>query len=852
MNFNYSSVEKKAHRLHSPTTHRIYKFQLVSIRILLVALLFLICFAGSALYGAFRSLIDSAPSVDSIEMTPKGYTTTILNTDSQVIQTLVGSDANREYVSIDRIPANLQNSFIAIEDKRFWNHEGVDVQGILRALASAVANGGDFNQGASTLTQQLLKNQVFGGGEEKTLLKRFQRKIQEQYLAVQVEKKYDKQQILEYYLNTINLGQNTLGVQAAAKRYFNKDVSELSLAECAVLAGITQNPTEFNPISHPTKNRGKQITVLTYMKEQGYITSEEYNNAVKDDVYQRIQNINARTDSASDITSYFTDALIEQVIKDLKERLGYTETQAYNALYRGGLIIYSTQDSHLQAICDNIINNSSYYPTDSIYQLNYQLTVRDKEGTETSYTFESMKSWFKEKKNKKISQYYKKKSTAKKQIRTYKKAVVKKGSEIIAENINLVIQPQVSFVLMEQSSGNVKALCGGRGTKTGSRTLNRATGTTRQPGSTFKVLSTFLPALDTAGMTLASVQDDSLYYYPGTKRKVKNWYGASYRGLTSMRRAIADSMNVVAVKTLEDVGPKNGYDYLLNLGFTTLVDNYTNASGENYTDIALPMALGGLTKGVTNLELTAGFATIANGGTYHRPSLYTKILDHNGNLLLDSETEESQQVMKDSTAWLLTSALRDVVTKGTGSQLRFHNLDMPVAGKTGTSTDNKDLWFVGYTPYLTAGIWGGYDNGAKQNADSYHKEIWRTIMEQANADYHGSAFHKPSSVVSAKICTKCGKLAIDNLCNQAVGGSCISHEYFSKDSLPTENCDCHVRCKICKTSGHLAVDNCPADQIYTMVYLQKPDVTSATDQTSDAPLIIPRYLSSSSCEIHGR
>lgn len=845
MNFSRKSVEKRARRLQSPATHRLYKLKLMGIRMLLVGVLFVMGFGISAVIGAFQSTISSAPDINSIEITPQGYTTTILDTKGKPIQTLVGKDANREYVTIDQIPANLQNAFVAIEDERFFTHQGVDFQGILRAFAAGITNGGNFNQGASTLTQQLLKNQVFSGGEEPTTFKRFQRKLQEQYLAIQLENQYNKKQILEYYLNTINLGQNTLGVQAASKRYFNKDVSKLTLSECAVLAGITQNPSAYNPITHPAKNEKKRTTVLSYMKEQGYITTEEYNQAMTDDVYSRIQTVNQETERVSTTTSYFTDALISQVIKDLKQKLGYTETQAYNALYSRGLTIYSTQDTSMQKVCDTVINDKKYYPADSTYQLTYQLTVQEADGTEVSYNFDTMKSWFKKKKGKKISQTFQKKSSAQKLIRTYKKAMTKKGKKVIAENMNLVIQPQVSFLVMDQYTGSVKAICGGRGEKTGSRTLNRATDSTRQPGSTFKVLSTYLPALDTAGMTLASVQDDSKFYYPGTKRIVKNWYGKSYRGLSSLRSGISDSMNVVAVKTLNQITPKAGYDYLLNLGFTTLVDNYTDSSGNTYTDIALPMALGGLTKGVTNIELTNGFASIASGGTYHEASFYSKIVDHDGNVLLEQDTV-GKQVMKDSTAWLLTDAMEDVITSGTGTKLQFQSLKMSEAGKTGTSTGNKDLWFVGYTPNLTAGIWAGYDSGAEQTQTSYHKEIWKTIMEKLNKNYKTKKFSLPKSITSATICTKCGKLAIDGLCSNAVGGSCARREYFAKDSVPTETCDCHVRCRICKSSGHLANDNCPSSQIYIAVYLQKKE----TSKTADAPLIIPSYLSGSSCEVH--
>ncbi len=801
MNFSKNKVLAKAKSLKSPATHRIHKLKVTTARLFLIILVVCMVTGISGLAGIINGLMETAPSIESINVVPEGYATTILNEKGKVVQTLVGKEANREYVTLDRIPTHLQDAFVAIEDERFWIHDGIDIRGIFRATFSGLADGGKFHQGASTLTQQLLKNQVFGGGEETTFIQKVERKIQEQYLAIQLENKLNKKQILEYYLNTINLGQNTLGVQAASKRYFNKDVSELTISESAVLAGITQNPSGYNPITHPKRNSGKRATVLSYMKEQGRITSAEYDEAIKDKVYARIKSVNKETSAASETTSYFTDSLIDQVISDMKEELGYTETQAYNALYRGGLTIYSTQNSSMQKICDKVINNDSYYPDGSPYQLNYQLTVTDAKGKARNYNAGTMKNWFAKEKGEKISLYYTNKKTAEKYIKIYKKAM-SKGKKVEGEKIEYVIQPQVSFVIMDQHTGQVKAITGGRGEKTASRTLNRATTSLRQPGSTFKVLSTYLPALDTSGMTLATVQTDEPYYYPGTKRLVKNWY-KGYRGDTTIRRAIANSMNVIAVKTLEQVTPKIGYDYLLNLGFTSLVDSYTDSTGKIFTDIALPMALGGLTKGVSNLELTSAFASIANGGVYNKATFYTKIIDHNGNVLLDKSptskeeisdgktittitTPTSKQVMKDSTAWLLTDAMVDVITSGTGTILKSHESNIPLAGKTGTTTGNKDLWFVGYTPYLTAGVWGGYDASEKQTNTTYHKIIWKAIMEKINSRYENAKFEKPSSVVSAYVCSRCGKLLTDGTLT-----STRIKEYFAKGSVPTETCAGH-------------------------------------------------------------
>ena len=419
------------------------------------------------------------------------------------------------------------------------------------------------------------------------------------------------------------------------------------------------------------------------MKEQGYIDEAEYNEALADNVYDRIAEYNESYISAKgneQTSSYFNDALFEQVLNDLKVELGYTETQAYNALYRAGLKIYSTQDRQIQDICDEVTNDSSFYPSNSEYQLSYQLSVISADGTETNYNEQTLKAYFL-KQNPSFNIYFKDKKSAKPYIKEYRKSVVKDTDTITGENINYIIQPQVSFVLMDQHNGHVLALVGGRGKKTGARTLNRASGSLRQPGSTFKILSTYLPAFDTAGMTLASTEVDEKYYYPGTKVQVHNWTGSAYKGTTTLREGIYNSMNVVTVKTLAKVTPKVAYDYLVNLGITTLVDSRIDKSGKVFSDIQLPMALGGLTDGVTNLELTAAYASIANGGVYTEPVLYTRILDHDGNVLID-KTPVTRQVFKDSTAYLLTSAMEDVISIGTGTAAKFTGIDMPAAGKS--------------------------------------------------------------------------------------------------------------------------------------------------------------------------
>lgn len=790
MDYRKKSTIAELNRLTSPGRKVSSKLNVWTFRLVLVVFIAIILFGTMAVLGICKGIIDTAPDIDTIDVSPEGYSTKIYDTDGNVTQTLIGQNANRVYVTLDNVPAHVQNAFIAIEDERFGQHNGIDIKGIIRAAANTLSTK-DLSQGASTITQQLIKNTVFEGGSENTDIAKIKRKIQEQYLAVQLENKINKDTILEYYLNTINLGQNTLGVQAASQRYFGKNVNDLTISEAAVIAGITKNPSGNNPISYPENNKERRATVLEYMKEQGYIDEAEYNEALADNVYDRIAEYNESYISAKgneQTSSYFNDALFEQVLNDLKVELGYTETQAYNALYRAGLKIYSTQDRQIQDICDEVTNDSSFYPSNSEYQLSYQLSVISADGTETNYNEQTLKAYFL-KQNPSFNIYFKDKKSAKPYIKEYRKSVVKDTDTITGENINYIIQPQVSFVLMDQHNGHVLALVGGRGKKTGARTLNRASGSLRQPGSTFKILSTYLPAFDTAGMTLASTEVDEKYYYPGTKVQVHNWTGSAYKGTTTLREGIYNSMNVVTVKTLAKVTPKVAYDYLVNLGITTLVDSRIDKSGKVFSDIQLPMALGGLTDGVTNLELTAAYASIANGGVYTEPVLYTRILDHDGNVLID-KTPVTRQVFKDSTAYLLTSAMEDVISIGTGTAAKFTGIDMPAAGKTGTTSKDIDLWFEGYTPYYTAGIWGGWDLNKDQVNTTYHKTIWKTIMERVHTEKNleKKEFDVPDSVSKVSICRICGKLAVEGVCS-SYGSE--KTEYFAKDTIPKEYCSCH-------------------------------------------------------------
>lgn len=785
MNFSYDNAIKKRKAVNSSKKKLKTKFCVNSFKFfifILVALITTVTFAG---FGMIHGIIDSSPSVDDINIAPSGYSTTIYDSDGNQITKLIQSGSNRESVSIDNIPKCLQYAFIDIEDERFYEHNGVDLKGIIRAAYIAVSTR-SLSQGASTLTQQLLKNNVFQGGNENSVGELFKRKFQEQYLALELEKATTKSYILESYLNTINLGQNCLGVQAAAKRYFNKDVSEINLSEAAVIAAITQSPSKYNPVIHPENNAERREKVLKHMLSNGHISQDEYNSAMADDVYSRIQTLNVNT-STSNPYSYFVDALIDDILEDLQEQKGYTRNQAYNALYSGGLSIYTTQDPAIQAICDDECNNAANYPSTVYYSINWAWSVQHSDGTVSNYSEADIEYYNKVLlENSSFNLTFSSPEEADQYIAAFKTEYWQEGDTDLGENILYTLQPQVSFTVMDQKTGYVKAIVGGRGEKTASLTLNRATNTTRQPGSCFKVLSTYAPALDTAGYTLASLVEDSPFY-DVNGRKVSNWWGDSYRGPSTLRAGIRDSMNVVTSKLITAITPQLGFEYLEDFGFTTLVSEKTLDDGSVVSDIGQSLALGGITYGVTNLELCAAYAAIANGGVYNEPILYTKVLDHKGRVLLENNSDD-HAVIKDSTAWLLTSAMQDVVTEGTGKLCQVPG--MTVAGKTGTTSDDNDIWFSGYTPYLTATVWSGFDNNQTLPNTSYHETLWSKIVsriDETKGYTDDPGFPKPDSVVEAKICSASNKLAIEGVC----GSSNIRTEYFSKATVPTDQCDVH-------------------------------------------------------------
>lgn len=817
MNYSRLEIEKKQKELTSTSVKMQYRVkEWMRYCCVFGTVVFVLFFVFTAI-GVVRGLVDSAPKIRELTLMPSGEASKMYDADGEVIQTVGAANSVQQNVSIADIPQVVQNAFVAVEDKRFFEHHGVDMRGILLSIYQNVVSDPDMADDNATITLQLIRNQIMTQSNENTLIERVANGIQEQFLAIELEDYLDKKEILEDYLNTISMDENTLGVQAAAKKYFDKDVSEITASEAAVLAAMVDDPISDNPVSGQEANAEKRKIVLKAMLDEGYLTEDEYEDALGDDVYLRIKNITTNITSEGKINSYYADAVINQVISDMRQNLGYTQTQAYNTLYHGGLKIYTCQDKGLQNICDTTINSDSNYPQGTKSYLSYTLVVEKFESYK-EYSEIDVKNYFAQK-GINFSLYFTDSKQAQKYINTFRKAKLKDGAKAVNEEMQLVKEPQASFVLIEQATGEVKALVGGRGTKRKNRAQNRAMEVTYQPGNVFSILSTYIPALDTAGMTLGSVEKDELYRFSQSGKKVVS--SGKYRGQVTLREAITQKLAVPAVKVLEKISPQTGFDYLTNMGFSTLVESKSTQSSKKSTDIQLELAIGKLNQGVTNLELTAAYASLANTGIYQSPRLYNRVVDAAGNVLLDNTTKPTQ-IMKESTAWLLTNVLQENVKSGSAKEANFETNEIAVAGVTGTNEKKSGVCFEGYTPYYTAGIWSGEDENKKVEVSGYHIRIWKKIMMQVHAysKHSQGKFKKPANIVKKKICTASGKIAVKGICDKAKSSG-VRKEYFVSGTEPQENCDIHVRYAYIKGTNQLADDSTEKKDIEYRIVEQK-------------------------------
>lgn len=621
--------------------------------VLVVAVVFIVCFSVIAIYG--YSFVHGDPVFNlTEEKYSQNQTSFIYGYDSdgnQVELTRLHGEENRIWVNLDDMSPHLKDAFIAIEDKRFEKHHGVDW---IRTIG-VIVKPSNSGQGGSTITQQLIKNLT----DEKDVT--IVRKFNEILSALNLERNYSKDEIIEAYLNTINLSEGCYGVKTAAETYFGKDVSDLNIAECASIAAITQFPGKYDPLRKPENNRQRQLRILEEMLSQGFITQEEYDEAVAYEMvftnsenYQGSQVSDSESGSNENkIDSYYVDYVVKTVLEDL-QKMGYTERKAKSLLYGGGLKIYTAVDFDVQNALEDVYENYKRMPDETV---------------------------------------------------------------------------QGAMVVMNYE-GRVLGLVGGTGEYSGSLELNRAFQSYRQPGSSIKPLSVYGPAFE------KSLNDDSVDIYWSTlidDRPLKEvdgkmWptnEGGGYSGAkTTIQKGIANSLNTISARTLDMIGVDYAYDYIINRFHISSL----SAADCDYA----PLATGSLTEGVSVLEMTAAYAAFGNGGAYYQPYCYYKIEDSQGNVLIETDAASTkEQALTESTGWLMNKILQTVMTSGTGRSYKISGVEC--FGKTGTTTDSKDRWFVGGTPEYVAAVWYGYDMPKEivyRLSSNPAGTIWETVMNE--------------------------------------------------------------------------------------------------------------------------
>ena len=715
------------------------------LKICIILIILLIIIGAGAVVAIFAN-DDWSMSKD--DLTLKSIDTIIYDKDGNEIANVSGEEKRRT-VSLGEIPKTVQDAYISIEDKRFYQHKGVDVKRTAGATVTYILNRGHSSYGGSTITQQLIKN--LKDDKSDSGLAGIQRKIREMSRAYKVEKMLSKDQILELYLNTIFVGGegNLHGVELASRYYFNKSVGELDLAESAFLAGINHAPNSYNPFngsdnSELIKKRTK--TVLAEMKDLGKITEEEYNNAKAEvDEGLKFEKGNTATNSSM---SYLARAALNQVIQQYAEKNDVSKEIAQTMIEGGGYKIYTTQDSNIQSNMEEVYRSGDY-----IYA-----GVQKKDGNK---------------------------------INTH---------------------TQSAMVIIDHKNGYVVGCMGGLGDDVDSNGQNRATQSVRQPGSSMKPIASIAPALESGIITAATIYDESSTdfgnYHPTS----------SGLGLITVRKAIEKSANTTEVKIMSELGPSNSIAFLRKMGITSLV---TAKENKEHNDENLAMVLGGLTYGISPLEMAGAYAAIANGGVYITPTFYTRMEDASGNIVLEP-VQEKTRVMSEANAYIEQTILRGPVgAGGTAPYAKVSGQD--TGGKTGTTTDNKDRWFCGFTPYYTAATWYGYDipedlSTSSANVSNKAARIWVRIMDNIHKGLESAEFEKPSNVVSATICLDSGKVATE-ACSRTYT------EYFVKGTVPGD-CEGHTKLTICTETGKIATENCQNTE--EKIYTKKPEKEDTT------------------------
>ncbi len=663
------------------------KIKKIIITVIIIIIVILAIILGISAYNWKQITTDMFLNENSV----------IVDSDGNVIAEL-GSERKKIKIENEEMPENLKNAYVSIEDERYYKHHGVDIKRTGSAIINYVIHIGNSSFGGSTITQQLVKNLT---GDNSGSISR---KVKEWWKAYLLECYFSKEEILDMYLNIIYVGPNIYGVGAGSQYYFSKDVQNLTLAECAFLAGINNSPNSYNPFDDETDNtekiKNRTITVLDKMLELEYITEDEYNTAVSE-VNNGLRFRQGTVEASDGIYSYHTDALINEIIQDIADKKNITEDFATNYLYLGGLTINSTQNSSIQDETETEFNKRQYH-------------IASREGGDPA---------------------------------------------------------QAAMVIIDHKTGQVLSCVGGLGEKDTARGLNRATQSTRQTGSSIKPLAVLAPGIDKKKFTAATIYADVETTFEGNYSPV-NYDG--YLGEITVRKAVESSQNIPFVEMMEQIGVKTSISYLKDMGITTLTEK----------DESLSLALGGLDKGITPLEMAAAYATIANDGVYIEPTFYTEITNQSGKTIVEAKPE-SHRVFSEQVAYILKEILTQPVKGANGTATYCSISGIDVAAKTGTTDENYDRWLCGFTPYYTAATWFGYD----QNETIYFNRqnpagiIWANVMRNIHSGLANATFEKPSWIQTETICADSGCIANSGCTN-------TYEEYFLWGTKP-DNCTEH-------------------------------------------------------------
>ena len=690
MRKNKAKEEKKGTRTAKKNNDKKQKKKKIKRIILCIIIIFVLVF-GICLGVSANTWLNIATDMTSNE------SSIVVDKDGNTIAKL-GDEKVKSNLDSSEIPKTLKNAYVAIEDERFYNHHGVDIKRTASAIFNYIIHFGSSSFGGSTITQQLVKNLTGDTTDSVT------RKVKEWWQAWLLETRLSKDEILTSYLNIIYVGPSIYGVDAGAKYYFNKSVDDLTIEECAFLAGINNSPNSYNPFSGKDNSdliNNRTKTVLSKMQELGYINDSEYNEAVQNvDDGLNFKNGDVEPES-NGVYSYHTDALITEITNDIEDKYNISETFATNYINMAGLTIHSSQDSNIQSETETECEKSKY-------------VLKSQNGGDSS---------------------------------------------------------QAAMVVMDHSTGQVLACVGALGEKTESRPFNRATQSVRQTGSSIKPIAVLAPAIDKKIITASSVYDD-------TEQDFENGYHpVDYNkplGEITVRRAVESSQNIPFVEIMEELTPKTSIKYLEKMGITTLTEN----------DDGLPLALGGLDKGISPLQMAGAYSTIANDGVYIEPTFYTQIDRKNGAKVLESK-QKSRRVFSKEVAYILKSILTQPVVgeNGTATYCKISGVD--VAAKTGTTDENYDRWLCGFTPYYTAVTWYGFDQNETIDFNGRNPAglIWANVMARIHTGLKTARFEKPSMVLSATVCSETGKRATTGCPNTYT-------EYFLWFTTP-DTCDKH-------------------------------------------------------------